>query len=180
MRGKARPWRIPVAAGNEFSRAFLISPLPEDGIRFAIEASAAERAALARRFGLQALDLLAAAGRIFRGPLPGSVLVEGRLEARATQSCVVTLEPVSAELSEAFRRLFLASSESEPEIEIDPLADDAEPLAGPRLDVGEIVAEELSLLLDPYPHAAGADAAVRPGDSDAGGPFAALARLRRG
>jgi uncharacterized metal-binding protein YceD (DUF177 family) len=169
-----------VAAGNELSRAYLIDPLPEDGIRFAIEASAGERAALARRFGLLALDLLAAAGRIVRGPLPRSVLVEGRLEAGATQSCVVTLEPVPAEPSAAFRRLFVPSTAPEPEVEVDALGDDAEPLTGPRLDVGEIVAEELALALDPYPHAPGADVAAAAGNGETRGPFDVLARLSRG
>jgi hypothetical protein len=54
---------------------------------------------------------------------------------------------------------------------------------GDSLDIGEIVAEELALALNPYPRKAGLDAPQGP-DGDAVGepptsPFAALAKLKR-
>src|SRR3546814_4087798 len=62
------------------------------------EASPAERAAVARRLELLAVDRLAAeltvtnvGGRLFR--------VEGPWEAAVQQACVVTLEPVPGELT---------------------------------------------------------------------------------
>lgn len=169
-----------MAAGNEFSRIFLIDHLPEGGLRFEIDANPAERAALAERFGLLALDALGASGWIVAGPLPGSVAVDGRLTARATQSCIVTLEPVPVAAAEAFRRLFVPAA-AQREVEVDPLADEPEPLPGRHLDVGEIVAEELALALDPYPRAPGADDAVlETGDDEPRGPFAGLARRRGG
>ena len=57
-----------------------------------------------------------------------------------------------------------------------------EPVFGDQLDLGEILAEELSLALDPYPRAPDADQRLAEfsGDgNDAAGPFEALARLRR-
>jgi hypothetical protein len=50
---------------------------------------------------------------------------------------------------------------------IDPLADEPEPLEGDRIDLGEIVAEELALAIDPYPRAPGAElAAAAPAAGD--------------
>ena len=52
-----------------------------------------------------------------------------------------------------FDRLFSREVpvEAEGEVEIDPEAEVPEPLADDQLDLGEVLAEELSLALDPYP-----------------------------
>lgn len=172
-----------MSAGNELSRLLLVDPLAEGGLDFAFEASQQERAKLSRRFDLVAIDSLSASGTVTRGPMPSSIVVEGRLAADAVQTCVATLEPVPEHVEADFRRLFVvgdSGDDGEADIEIDPLDDLPEPLAGPMLDVGEVVAEELSLSLDPYPRAAGAEGlpALRTSDNGEGGPFAVLARRR--
>ena len=172
-----------MSAGNELSRLLLVDPLAEGGLDFAVEASQQERAKLSRRFDLVAIEGLSATGTVTIGPMPSSILVEGRLVADAVQTCVATLEPVPEHVEAEFRRLFVLDDrgdDGEAEIEIDPLDDLPEPLAGPMLDVGEVVAEELSLSLAPYPRAPGAEGlpALRSGDNGDGGPFAALARRR--
>lgn len=172
-----------MSAGNELSRLLLVDPLPEGGAEFAVTASPGEREALRRRFDLLAIGGLVATGTVSPGPLPSSLLVEGHLVADAVQTCVATLEPVPEHVEADFRRLFQLGGEEDvakSEIEIDPLDDLPEPLAGPMLDIGEIVAEELSLSLDPYPRAPGAEdlPAVHRAGSGEDGPFAALARRR--
>lgn len=170
-----------MSTGNELSRPLLVVPLPDGGLEFSLEASASERSALARRFDLVAIDALEATGTVVEGPLPGSILVEGRLTAAAVQTCVATLEPVPEHVEAGFRRLFVAGGkggDAEVELEIDPLDDLPEPLAGPLLDIGEVVAEELSLNLDPYPRAPGAEDAPASRPQGEAGPFSALARLR--
>ena len=62
---------------------------------------------------------------------------------------------VEAEFDRLFSRDLPA--EAEGEVEIDAEAETPEPLVGGRLDLGEILAEELSLALDPYPRAPEAD-----------------------
>jgi hypothetical protein len=56
------------------------------------------------------------------------------------------------------------------------------PLEGEKIDIGEAVAQSLSLALDPYPRVADADARLKAlgvmSEEDAG-PFAALAALRK-
>lgn len=139
--------------GPEFSRELEIARIPSGGRDFAIEADAAERTALAERFDLVAIADLRASGRAAWLPGGEVLILEGRLEAEVTQRCVRTLEPVSARLSVPLRRSFVTKSTCTEVVVLDPEADEPEPLAADRLDLGEIAAEELLLALDPYPKA---------------------------
>jgi uncharacterized metal-binding protein YceD (DUF177 family) len=162
----------------------MLDRLPPDGASFAIQASAQERAGLARRFDLAALDGLEAEGSVRPLPERGLVEVEGRLRASLAQHCVVTLEPVPEAIDTDFRRIFARDGGAEEETEIvDPEAEQPEPLEGPEFDVGEIVAEELAMALDLHPRAPGADEALAEANAaqaaDQDRAFAPLATLRR-
>lgn len=136
----------------EFSRPVAAHTLPRSGREVTIEADAAERAALARRFGLIALDRLRAQFRLRPGA-GGTIAVHGTLSAAVVQRCVVTLDPLPAEIEEEVEAVF-ADAPAGPdadEIEIDPLAAEVEPLVDGRIDLGELAAQHLSLALDPYP-----------------------------
>lgn len=151
-----------VVAGREFSREVEVERIPIGGRPFEIAAEPAERAALARRLGLEALDRLAVEGTLGRDRSGRTITLEGRLRAEVTQLCVATLEPVESRLEVPLRRLFATGPEpATGEVVVDPLLDEPEPLPGGRLDLGAIAAEELVLALDPYPRAAGGGCAGR-------------------
>ena len=142
---------------REFSREIEIARIPTGGRRFVITAEPEERAALAARLGVERIDRLVAEGTVRRHATEPLVTVEGRLEAEVTQLCVVTLEPVTSRVEASLLRLFAPGpAPTVEEIVIDPLREEIEPLEGDRLDLGEVVAEELALALDPYPRAPGA------------------------
>lgn len=142
---------------REFSREIEIARIPTGGRPFAIAAEPAERAALAARLGVERIDRLVAEGTVRRRAAEPLVTVEARLEAEVTQLCVVTLEPVTSRVEASLLRLFAPGPATTlEEIVIDPLHEEAEPLEGDRLDLGELVAEELAVALDPYPRAPGA------------------------
>lgn len=167
---------------NEFSRPFVLDHLAPEGESFAIEANASERQALATRLELPALRELRAQGRIaFRGGRK-VIAVTGRFEAVLDQVCVVTLEPFTTRVADGFERLFTTEpDEVEEELVLDAEGDMPEPLESGLLDLGELVAEELAVGIDPHPRAPGSDAeAARlvEGERREEGPFAALARLR--
>lgn len=163
---------------TEFSRVYATDRLPVGGLSFALRAGEAECRALARRFDLPAIGRLEATGTVARRTPGGLVTVTGTLTAEVTQRCVVSLEPMPATVAADFQRFFAPSLETAAEIEIDPEEDLLEPLDGEMIDVGEIVAEELSLALDPYPRLDPAPASC--GDDEATlGAFSALAALRR-
>jgi len=146
-----------VVGEREFSREIEIARIPTGGRRFVITAEPEERAALAARLGVERIDRLVAEGTVRRHATEPLVTVEGRLEAEVTQLCVVTLEPVTSRVEASLLRLFAPGpAPTVEEIVIDPLREEIEPLEGDRLDLGEVVAEELALALDPYPRAPGA------------------------
>lgn len=166
------------ASRPELSRPIDLERLPEGGLSLAIVADPAERERLARRLDLVELTRLEAHVTVDR--LPGELVrVRGDAAADLQQSCIVTLEPVAQALEFALERLFGPGGDPDSgEIVLDPDTLDIEPLDGPRLDLGELVAEELALALDPYPRAPGAEAPAGKGEPETG-PFAALEALRR-
>ena len=148
----------------------------------AIEAEEAERTALARRFGLVAIDRLAADAALVRNG--GDVTATGRIAAAVTQSCVATGEPVEAVVDEAFELLFRptpAPDGPEAEVELSENELDLTFYDGAAIDLGEAVAETLALSLDPYPRTPGAEEALKAAgvkSEEEAGPFGALAGLR--
>ncbi len=127
---------------------------PRQPTEFALRPDAADRAALARELGIDGLSRLAFTGQISARDADAWV-VEGRLTARVTQPCVVTLAPVSTDLDSEFRRVFsphIATPEGD---EVEMTDDELEPL-GQFIDLRAIMTEELSLALPLYPRAEGA------------------------
>jgi hypothetical protein len=129
------------------------------GTALEIVASESERAALARRFGFLGLPAFSARVTVDRRP-GGQIVVEGRLRGRIVQACVLSLDPVTQELDDAFRLVFKENLAEERDPEsgeavLSAQTDAPEPLVGNMLDVGEIVAEQLSLTAEPYPRRPG-------------------------
>jgi uncharacterized metal-binding protein YceD (DUF177 family) len=151
---------------NEFSRPVVIEPWPEGGIAVALAAEPGERRALARRFGLLGLHLLKAEGRLERLAGSHEIRFAGTLEAALEQECVVSLEPVPAQLHAAFVRRYLPDPRgARPDGPVVLVAeaddeDEVELVGGRTIDLGEALAEELALALDPYPRAPAAAALV--------------------
>lgn len=132
----------------EFSVEINLDSIGDTPREVALEANAEQKTALARRFGLLAIGSFSAHVAL-TWLKPGRVLsLTGRFSADVTQSCVVTLDPVPAEVAEDIDIIF-ARNAADVADNIDP--NEVEPLEGETLDLGEIVAEELSLGLDPYP-----------------------------
>jgi uncharacterized metal-binding protein YceD (DUF177 family) len=172
----------------ELSRRIAVASVPEDGEEFRIEATDVERQALARRFDLVELPSLRAEGVLTTSGHGRRARMEGRLRAEVVQSCVVTLEPVAAEIDETFVRIFSADSVGPASEAVDLDADDPpDPIVGGAIDIGEAVAEEFGLALDPYPRARGAvldqsepevsQSGDAPAENRRESPFAALRGL---
>jgi uncharacterized metal-binding protein YceD (DUF177 family) len=159
----------------EFSRSLPIGLVGPKGRHMVLEADSAECAALAARFGIPAIGSLRAELDL-TPQSDGAVVARGRLQADVTQECVVTLEPVAQVVDEAVALRLLPPGQ-EP---ADGPEDMDEIAAGPGgvVDLGEALAEQLALALDPYPRAPEAELPPE-ADQPAASPFAALAGLRR-
>jgi len=132
----------------ELSIPVELEELADGQRKYEFSADPEECAALAERFGLVALNSLTARTTL-EWVEPDTVLrMTGRFLASVTQKCVITLNPFDVEMDEEISLLFARDISEVPDI-VDP--DEAEPLEGTVLDIGDIVAEELSLSIDPYP-----------------------------
>lgn len=131
-----------------------------DGGTTRIEASAAERAALAERFGVVAIDRLVADVTLERDG--EEVAASGRLEAELVQSCGISGEdfPVGIDEPLAFRFVpQVARTVPDEEIELEEGDLDEIEYTGETFDLGEAIAQSLGLAIDPYAEGPNADAA---------------------
>lgn len=170
-----------MSATTEFPRPVAIPEAVANGpLRRTVEATEAEREALARRFGLEALDDLRATFDLVE--VDGGAAVTGEVTADVVQACVISLEPVRAHIRANVDVVFLPEV---PQVESDADEEATDGDLPERLpddgivDLGELAAQYMALALDPYPRHPDA---VLPGSTAAGeapaGPFAALAALK--
>jgi uncharacterized metal-binding protein YceD (DUF177 family) len=159
----------------EFSRSIPIGRIAPPGQEVEVVAEETERAALAARFGLLSIPALACAFRLVPEQ-DGTVMAEGHLRARIEQVCVVSTDPFESDIAEDFLLRFVAEAEVSEDIDPDDPVD-LMPMLNDSIDLGEAAAEQLALVLDPYPRKPGAV----PPDFDAApreSPFAWLLPLR--
>ncbi len=159
----------------EFPHPLVLAHVPAAGQALRLEADAAQCAALARRMGILAVHALAADLTLL--PLEeGRIAVTGLMRAEVEQECVVSLEPVRQRVEEGVAWRLLPDG-----LEPSDGDDDPDDIEGPGgvVDLGEALAQQLSLALDPYPKAPCAKRPDDPGDAGPHGPFAMLARLKR-
>tara|TARA_R110001583_G_scaffold72417_1_gene202752 strand:+ start:978 stop:1556 length:579 start_codon:yes stop_codon:yes gene_type:complete len=178
----------------EFSRIVNTDEQVSKKEKIILEASAQERAALAKRFELVSIDSLTAELTIIAAS-NGEVTVRGPMHAQIVQSCVTTLEPVPEMVEDEVKVLFSphVSEEDMPsnpddledlsEDELMALLDQPEPLVDGKIDVGEVVSQFLAVAMNPYPRKDGAelpDAALieEEADEERPNPFAKLAGLK--
>ncbi|ASJ92247.1 YceD family protein [Porphyrobacter sp. CACIAM 03H1] len=144
---------------SELTRMVKARPLP--GGPVVIEASEAERAALAARFGLGAVESLRA--EISLEQKPRAIRATGRLKAAIMQPCAISGEDFPVTIDEPIDLRFVedhqrpASEDEEIELEADD-CDEIE-FSGEMFDLGEAVAQSLGLAIDPYAEGPDADAA---------------------
>lgn len=172
----------------EFSRVLAVEGLTPDKVRKeTVEANAKECAALAKRFDLRELSNLKADLRIRRVEGGDVVRLEGKITADVVQTCVVSLQDVHAHIEGEFDTFLAEESKhaakkfgDEAEFGIDD--DDSAPeiITNGQLDLGEIVAQYLSVELDPYPRAPGVSLAAQLAEAGVevkNNPFSVLKNL---
>jgi len=168
----------------EFSFPVEVAQIASLGRTYTISAKENDKKRVAVRLGLLELPNLSATVTVAPG-LGGIINVSGRLSADVVQLCVVTLDPLPAKIGEDFAVFFSREplKEEGEELEVLPDEDPPELLTGEDIDLGEIVVEQLALLLDPYPRAPGAvfespKIGVDDAENNKVSPFAALAKLK--
>jgi uncharacterized metal-binding protein YceD (DUF177 family) len=148
------------------------------GVTRVLEPDEAGRRAIARWLDLQAVDAFSA--ELTLAPAETGWLLNGRIKAQVTQSCGLTLAPLPASVDETFAvRLVEADAPEEGEVEVSLEDDGADVIENGQVDLGHHAVEQLSLALDPFPRAPGAEF-VQPEETAEISPFAVLKGLKTG
>jgi uncharacterized metal-binding protein YceD (DUF177 family) len=139
----------------------MIKARPLAGGPVVIEASPEERAALATRFGLGAVEALRA--EVSLEQRPRAIRATGRLTAAIQQPCAISGEDFPVAIDEAIDLRFVDDGQrpATEAAEIEIQADDCDEIgfSGEMFDLGEAVAQTLGLAIDPYAEGPNADAA---------------------
>lgn len=145
----------------EFSRPHRLDQIGAGENRVPVTADSEERAALARRFGFAAIDLLTADYTIRRDAT--GVVAQGHLSAAVTQNCSVTGDPLPVKVEEDFAIRFLPEPDAETAEEAELSEDECDTVfyTGSAIDLGEAASETLLLSLDPFPRGPNAAAALK-------------------
>lgn len=146
-----------------FSYEVKVGHVSHNPLEVHVEADERERRALAELWKVVSLEALSADLKIRRWKKDG-VKVFGEIHGKVTQSCVVSLEPVQAEINEEIDQIFVPEGSAlaripandAGEMIIDPDGPDLpETFSGDTIDVGALVAEFAAMGLDPYPRKPG-------------------------
>jgi len=168
------PWSVPIR----------VDEIPETGQRVTVIADERTRMALAPIVGVDAVLQLEAIFELLRRGRDG-VQVIGTVTGRVGQTCVVTLEPIENDISEAVDLTFVPRGAEATVDRVQGIVlhgtEEPEPpeaLNHGTVDLGKIATEFFLLGIDRYPRKPGAQFAS-PATEEAGTkPFAALAALR--
>jgi uncharacterized metal-binding protein YceD (DUF177 family) len=157
-----------------------VAEIPDQGLDVARDATSEERAKLAAALDVTDFERLAVRYRLRH--LGGErVAATGSLDAQVIQSCVVTLEPVTSELTEDFVVEFSPARSGTGPAGGTIAVDEPEVIDNGTFDMGPFIIDRLAVLIDPYPRQPGASLdhkdAEEPGPGG-GGAFEALRRLR--
>ncbi len=131
-----------------------LAEIPDDGLNVLQTAGQSELDAVAHALSLESCGALSADYTV-KPAASGTYVLNGRLCAEITQSCIVSLEPVTSKLDKKLAHRFAPN----PDITGVGNADDQQVLApdapelieNDTLDVGRLIFEVLSAAIDPYP-----------------------------
>jgi uncharacterized metal-binding protein YceD (DUF177 family) len=139
--------------------------LPQAGMPVTLKADDKELKRLAKAFDLIDVTGFTAEMLVKKWRKDG-VKVTGTVKADIVQSCVVTLEPINATVTNEIEAVFVPENSKlsrpqisgEGEIIIDYDGPDLpETFSGDTIDVGALAEEMFGLAIDPYPRKEGAD-----------------------
>lgn len=190
--------RQPRVPRGPFARPFDVRSLKGEARRTEVTATPEECVAVAEAVALPGVAALEASFRL-TPRAGGRVELDGRVKARVTQICVVSLEPFETAVEQPVELSFAPAADPVPEprgrggrgeVEVvvpapvggnDDQEDPPDPILDDTIDLGAVAVEFMVLGLDPYPRKPGVhfdDMVVGEKDAPAPSAFAVLARLK--
>jgi len=138
----------------EFSRVVDVTNLGAKGRHFKFQATEEEQDALRERYSVVAVqNLTAECSLIPHGK--GRFKMEAVFRAKIIQECGISLEPVTEDISNSFiitlHQNNKKNNKEETEIDFEIDEDDIEYLTSTSVDMGDLIAQYISLEINPYP-----------------------------
>ena len=166
--------------GHDFSYTVSVRHIPSAGTEVRLTASDEERKRLAERFSVIEIPFFAATVRLEHADA-GKVRAKGDFQATVVQTCGVTLDAFQQEVREEFDLLFketASDGRGQKECVVD-MDDECEPMENGVIELGETIAQLLSLSLDAFPKRKDAVFCFKEADDEKKSPFAVLETLRK-
>lgn len=142
----------------EFSREFNLSLTKKTGSEILLEATGEECEALAARFSIPKVVFLKAKCFVtkLKQKETGDYKLVVNMSAEIIQQCVMTLSEVPETINENFSIVFVLEESGQPAddikiVDFDMNEEDIEIITDTKVDLGELIAEYLSLSMNPYP-----------------------------
>lgn len=165
----------------EFSRIVEAARVSASPMSMELSADQAELKALANRFHVISISFLTASV-ILKRVNRTQIRVKGRFKAGVVQECSVSLKPFQENIENDFSVLFgeaAAEGLSVHEIDLDMENDeDVGFIENGKIDVGEVVAESLSLDITPFPRSEEACFSIDEEGLKDENPFSVLEKLK--
>lgn len=136
-----------------------LAAVPAGGMSVRLAAGEEDLRAIADRLQIPAVEDCTATFALRPEPGRGGTLVEGRLSARLTRSCVVTDDPMAETVDQPVECLVVAE---EPAADEDEGADEPDYEVAPdgRVDLAELAVQLLAVSMAAYPRGPDADKAL--------------------
>lgn len=158
---------------SEYSFPVEIDSIGRAPKRYAFEPDAEARERIAVRLSTPSVNALR--GEMTVRAQGREIIVSGRVVADLVRECVASLEPTPEQIDEDFEVVFRRADASSAVSDDDDL-DAPEPLDGDALDLGELLVQQLSLAMTPFPRKEGARSLAE--DYGSGGDVSPFAVLR--
>ena len=162
----------------EFSYPLVVEKIPAAGLKELLDADAVARQKLAARFALLDLPLLRANLTVDVVPISKTIVVKGRMIADVVQACVVTLEPIVSHIEQDISAFYALTKTTKGDAELEALDaddDEMESVENGEIDLGELIAQNLGVAIDPWPRKKGAVLPAPPSEAPVVvNPFAGL------
>lgn len=165
---KKKKERRSVPLTPEWPHKFETAVLGDKPVRVHLETTEQQRKDLARRAGVEAVDVLEADLTVMRATGNKLIHVKGFLKGLVIQDCAVSLKPVQNEVVDEFEGWYTDHEDvislagvrrerdkmlSGGELPVAEEHEDPEPAVDGAIDLGELAAQYFCLAVNPYPHA---------------------------
>ncbi len=153
---------------EEFSRPYNLDLIKKSGSKVSYEASDNERSQLATRYKIVQVSELQAdcTLRKMKQRESGDYLLEVFFSAKVIQQCSLTLDEIEQAIEDKFSIVFKevqdikTDTDEHREVDFELEEEDIEYIDNKEVDIGEYIAEYLSLAINPYPRKANLDAST--------------------